>query len=942
MSGIGTILVMGAACAVTAWSAMKANAGVPRPEHPRPDLRRDAWVNLNGPWAFVFDPDEIGLDQDWYKPGCPAFTDQITVPFPWESPLSGVNRPDYMGVAWYRREITIPPNWSGSRVFAVFGAVDWESTVWLDGKQVAYNVGGYTPFEAELTSHIEAGTTHTLTVRVVDRTEHTQPVGKQVNWYTRTSGIWQTAYLEARGAAYIHNAHIATTLPKELGQGCAQVRFQFKLTGAQTGDVLLLEPATDPEACADACSGPSIDGAERFVLNDGGALDASISIAEPQLWGPESPSLYFVRVRLLRDGETLDSVTTYFGIREVSAAPLRDGETYEYIFLNRKPIYLRGALDQSFHPAGVYSWPNDEAIRYDLEQTKTFGMNYLRLHIKIEEPRFLYWADRLGVLLQCDLPSFWKWSEASKRNLEWLYDATIERDMSHPSIFSWVLTNETWGLEKHDTPEGQEWLRDFYHRAKKVDPTRLIEDNSPCRYDHVETDINSWHFYIFDPARAKKHIAEVVEKTFAGSEFNYIGGNKQGTEPMLNSEYGGISAGSGDRDISWCLHYLTQYQRRHETICGYLYTELQDIEWEHNGLMNYDRSSKIFGYDEFVPLPDEQAPFAVADILGVNFLGAEIDPLQACEPGSTLEIPVWLSRFDADPAESFAETDVRVYGRFEGKTVRGECVAIDLKSIRGETPYPGVHDLGSLRLTLPNEPVAGVIGLWCEGSRGETIARGFATLHSFGEQAPREETLCAKSYVRRWRPSDRLDAAASSPELENTLAGWKISKPGATTLIYDLPVARKVLEAGIESIRFEAEMATRAGRAKVDWPQGSKPGDYPQTEADSGWPGSVTVRLNGVTVDSVVLPDDPADVRGFLSNLTNEHPSSYGYLTRIEVPEAQLAAVVAGIESSGSVRLELSVPSGTPLTSGLSLYGERAGRYPVDPCIVFRTAEEMP
>ena len=957
-----TYLTLGGILIVTGLFGVAARATTPRPEHPRPDLRRESWINLNGQWDFAFDPDEVGLEKGWFKPGSGTYDNQILVPFPWESPLSGIERPDYMGVAWYRREISVPGNWAGSRIFLVLGAVDWECTVWLDGKEIGKHVGGYTPVEVELTSSTASGKIHTLVVRVVDRTEHTQPVGKQVNWYTRTSGIWQTAYLESRGQVHIERCHFLPGPLDKRGAPSSGVVGHLKVDGGRPGDVISIQPAQDPEAGAEWAY-PSMTHTIGEPIST--ILDSSPDVEVPiemqpkdvRFWSPEAPNLYFVRVSIIRDGVMQDSVLTYFGARAVTARPLRaegDNATkYEYIFLNGRPVYLRGALDQSFHPDGVYTWPSDAAIRYDLEKTKEYGLNFLRMHIKIEEPRFLYWADRMGVLLQCDLPSFWKWSDESKKNLETLYGRVVERDASHPSIFSWVLINETWGLEKHDTQESQDWMRGFYRDAKKIDPTRLIEDNSPCHYDHVETDINSWHFYIFDPDKAKKHIDDVVEKTFEGSGFNYIGDNKQTTAPMMNSEYGGVSAGSGDRDISWCIHYLTQLQRRHETICGYIYTELQDIEWEHNGIMNYDRTPKVFGYDEFVPLPADQPPFSVADIFGENFLGADLEPLQDCEPGQLLKIPVWLSRFD-----ECATADVTFHGRLVGWNVHGERIEQNLiASGPASAPYPGVHDLGTLLLKVPDEPMMGVIGLWCETDTGvdtnvqdtgigvggsEILARGFATIQSLTKgEAPRTERATPTTFHRRWRPSDMLMRDASSPEFEEVLDGWKVSGTGALKLTYHVPIPQEVIDADILGLSFTAELGSRAGAGKVDWPSRAKKGDYPQTEPGKCWPSAVYVIVNGVYVDTIYLADDPADVRGVLSNLTNEHPSSYGELHKIGVRGDALKRVLGTLKTQKSLRLELAVQEDGPLCGGLSIYGERSGRYPIDPHFTFTTSDPI-
>ncbi len=238
---------------------------------------------------------------------------------------------------------------------------------------------------------------------------------------------------------------------------------------------------------------------------------------------------------------------SYFGMRSVGRQTW-DGKEYEYITLNGEPVYLRGALDQAFHPDGLHAYPSDDVIRGDIQLAKDLGLNMLRCHIKINDPRYYYWADRLGLLIMYDLPSPDLDSPSMRRTFEHTLRQAMARDYNSPAIFAWVLFNETWGLTKHNTPEGQRWVQEMYRLAKQLDPTRLIEENSACRYDHVESDINSWHFYINDYWRARQHIQRVVDETYPGSAFNYVGGDYvQGTAPLINSEYAGISARDGDQ-----------------------------------------------------------------------------------------------------------------------------------------------------------------------------------------------------------------------------------------------------------------------------------------------------------------------------------------------------------------------------------------------------------
>ncbi|MCP4642392.1 MAG: glycoside hydrolase family 2, partial [bacterium] len=550
-SSLALVLLLGAV--ILAGSA--AHAAEPLEAHPDPAWARP-WQNLNGAWRFEFDPEDQGVKDAWFENH--DYSKSIVVPYPWQSELSGIGDAKYRGAAWYERDVTIPAD-AGPRVFLMFGAVDWEASVWVNGKHAADHVGGYTPSEVELTDAGKPGDTVRVTVRAFDVTDPETPNGKQTGWYTQTGGIWQTVYLESRGASYVRQAHVYPDVDqKKATIRCAvevakKGKYSLKAltTAERYGEALDLAPITA------AWSGELEAGTQQ--------VEIEVPVPNPELWTPESPTLYPTALTLSGNGAK-DTVNTYFGMRKVSRGTY-NGSKYEYILLNDKPIYLRGALHQSFNPEGVYTHPDDDFIRNDYAKAKEYGLNFIRIHIKVDEPRCLYWADRLGVLLMCDIPNYQKHTPRSQALWEDTMRATLVRDFNHPSVFSWCCFNETWGIRDGGFgPATQEWVRDMYLLTKELDPTRLVEDNSPCRYDHVETDINSWHFYIDHFDRASHHIAEVVEKTFPGSDFNYTGDWKQGTAPLINSEYGGVSAGSGDRDISWVFLFLTNLLRRYDMI----------------------------------------------------------------------------------------------------------------------------------------------------------------------------------------------------------------------------------------------------------------------------------------------------------------------------------------------------------------------------------------
>ncbi len=586
-----------------------------RPEHPRPDFERAQWMTLNGKWDFGFD-DKFGRS--------------ITVPFCWESELSGVAKKGET-TGWYRRTFTIPSDWKGKHAWLHFDAVDEEAQVWVNGKELGSHHGGYSAFEFDLNNVAKAGESATVVVRAFDPTDQELPVGKQTpGWYTYTSGIWQTVWLEARPEHHIKS---------------------FALTPRQQGEKWFIDIDAVPSPIARVTvDAPQPSEADFRIRVTGAGIKAadvelkmghwrsSIPIENPRLWTPDSPALYEVTLE-----SSEDRVKTYFGLRTISRGKFGD-LTHESIFLNGQPVYWRGALDQSFNPKGIYTAPSDEFLKHDMELAKAAGIQFLRIHIKADEPRRLYWADRLGVLIMQDMPSASFQNPAKRGAWEETMRATIARDRNHPAIFAWVAFNETWGLSyfRNSQPaypqnlDTQKWVEAMWREMKQTDPSRLVEDNSADKRDHVATDINSWHFYIDDYQRAKAAIENVVANTMAGSNFNFVKDRVQDTAPLINSEYGSVSAGGGDRDVSWGFHYLTNELRRHEKVQGYIYTELSDIEWEHNGFYNYDRSAKEFGYDAYVP------GMGTRDLQGEDYIGYDDPPMMKAP---VFSLPVFVSHF---------------------------------------------------------------------------------------------------------------------------------------------------------------------------------------------------------------------------------------------------------------------------------------------------------
>ena len=405
------------------------NTDIPRPEYPRPDFQRGTsegidWICLNGTWEFAFDPDDTGEQHQWFDlmptPESP-WTLQIQVPYPWESlaawgDAEHADNATYLSknayitpeditcgglerggnyrdqprhtIGWYRKRVSIPENWGDKRVILKFGAVDWETTIWVNGKMVGKHENGYLPFEFDITDALTPGEPTLIVVRAYDAQDHSEQLaGKQIGWYERTSGIWQSVYLEPRNETYIKQCHITPDIDN------ASATFAVKVDGYTENTGLTLRW--------------NCDGLEGSIEVSDSETHWTITIPPEQLrlWDVDTPHLYDVTLELLTENTVSDRIYTYFGMRKVSIAKAPGGD-YQYIYLNNRPIYLLGALNQSFNPEGVYTFLTDEAIRRDIERAKEFGFNFLRLHIKVDEPRLYYWADKLGLLFMCDIPKF--------------------------------------------------------------------------------------------------------------------------------------------------------------------------------------------------------------------------------------------------------------------------------------------------------------------------------------------------------------------------------------------------------------------------------------------------------------------------------------------------------------------------------------------------------
>jgi hypothetical protein len=909
-------------------SSRSGAATIPLPEHPRPNFERADWANLNGPWSFRFDRENLGEKESWFAANA-EFPRVISVPFPWGSNLSGLGNEADIG--WYRRTVTIPESWRGKRVYLVVGACDWLTKGWLDGAALGEHRGGYTPFEFELTSHARWGEKQQLVLRVDDTPHPFKLEGKQ--GYGQAKGIWQTVYLEARAQLHLQTVHFVP----DIDQGRVTVRATLA-SPATAGTVLKLDFKTGDVA---PVTRQVPDGARELVFD--------VAVPEARLWSLDDPFLYELEVSVAAGGGE-DRLRTYFGMRKISVMDL-PGTDFPYIALNNRPIYLQISLDQSYHPDGFYTFPSDAFMRDEILRSRRIGLNANRHHVKIDVPRKLYWADRLGLLIMADVPNSWGEPDAEmRREIDHALRGMIRRDFNHPSIFSWVPFNETWGLftrqgdKRVYLPETQEWVASVYRLTKTLDPTRLVEDNSPCNFDHVETDINSWHAYL--PGYAwREHLEQVTRDTFPGSRWNFIGNRAQARQPLLNSECGnvwGYEGSAGDVDWSWDYHIMMNEFRRHPKVCGWLYTEHHDVINEWNGYYRFDRSEKYTGLEELVPgmsLSDLHAPF---------YLSTGSDLCRDVQPGQKVSVPLYGSFVtDHVPGRNLVlRTRLSSWDSLGRHHVE--------EGPRRTIPFqPWMsRELEPLEVALPAWPGLAILSLVLETESGQVLHRNFTTFRVTNGVAPRVENLRSgdvELLVSRFAPHSFREAAWSLKQW-NVLDGLKVNGAGHGYFEYRLPWPEGLDSEHVVGASFIIEASAKrlhgkdqegAAKQEGDFMRGQgthdpslNPNAYPMTDTHP-FPSAVRVRFNGEAAGTFDLADDPADHRGILSwhaqprDRRLREAGSYGYLVKAAVPTRAVRTAAATREIVVRLEVDESFPG------GLAIYGERFGRYPIDPTIVF-------
>lgn len=584
-----TIVSTVAAALMMLSATTAAQAQTPRPEYPRPQFERADWKNLNGTWTYSFDFGKTGNQKGWQNSN--GFDGNITVPFCPESSLSGVKHTDFINSIWYQRRINIPEAWDGKKILLNFGAVDYEAFIYIDGKLVRKHYGTGSSFSCDITKFVKGGQIHNLVVQVLDDLRSGRQLGGKQSFdlnsggcmYTRVTGIWQTVWMEAVAAEGLKSVYAVP----DIDQNQLVIHPQFYQENAANKLVVTLY------------DGKKAVSTKTVVCGNNSVV--VLPVKNPKLWSPESPFLYGLTYKVVKNGKTIDEVKSYAGMRKVHVA---NG----YFYLNNKPYYQRLVLDQGYYPDGIWTAPSDEALKKDIELGKAAGFNGARLHQKSFEERYYYWADKLGYITWGESAS---WgldvnNDLAVRNFLSEWAELVERDRNHPSLVTWTPLNETWSATNSGVYT--RFVTDLYDMTKSMDGTRPVNDASGD--GHVKTDIWSVHNYERDPQKLKE-------------AFNF----KPGQEPYRNQmdkkdwlacydgqpymvdEFGGLawireserkgnSWGYGSEiktmeDFYKILQNEVEALKACKNVTGFCYTQLTDVEQEQNGIYYYDRTPKF-------------------------------------------------------------------------------------------------------------------------------------------------------------------------------------------------------------------------------------------------------------------------------------------------------------------------------------------------------------
>jgi hypothetical protein len=730
-------------------------------------------ISLDGRWEFTPDPGEA------YGPDHLPVMRTIEVPASWETqfPPAEVGK---FGRGWYRKRFEAPADWSDRAVFLHFGAVNYYCQVWVNGQLVGEHEGGYTPFYFRIDPHLRPGEENALVVKVVhpahsipsfkafsyqDIATSLQdmfgyevgeiPIGKQ-NWYGTVSGIWQSVYLEVVYPVFFSGVLITP----DVDDRCARVRIGLNSPPAGGDGLSLRFQVIDASgSVVGARQGVSLADALGQSREPDRALRSpfvEIPLESLRLWDLHDPHRYQMQVSLEQRGEAVDEAAVSFGMRKVG---IRDN----LIFLNDRPLYIMGALDQDFYPETSYTPPSDAFLEDQVHKAKQMGLNLLRCHIKAPDPRYLEVADRLGILIWEELPNWRRLTEAAAARGRETMTRMIERDFNHPSVIIWTIINESWGVDLVNREHDRAWLKQMYHYVKELDPSRLVVDNSPCnmpqgRNFHLRTDIEDFHIYFAIPDHYHKWASWTRDfSTHPSWTFSFHGdAERTGQEPLLVSEFGNwglptlkdLLAEYGEEptwfrtgeDITqphgvqrrfdrfhldeifgsydqfaiatqWhqytALKYEIEEMRKYRSIAGYVVTEFTDLHWEANGLLNIWRRPKVFHH--------QLAQFQQQDIIFAGWQRLNYWESDLCN------IEVWVSHF--------ADRDLKDYTIEWNISDLGVAGVIPSVSVERTDARP----VGTVSFVVPplEQSVRARLHLRLRDNQGRIVARNVQILSFF-------------------------------------------------------------------------------------------------------------------------------------------------------------------------------------------------------------------
>ncbi|HYV97085.1 MAG TPA: glycoside hydrolase family 2 TIM barrel-domain containing protein, partial [Gemmatimonadaceae bacterium] len=506
--------------------AARPTPSVPRPEYPRPMFVRDEWLNLNGVWEFAFDDESVGLRDGWFDGR--VLDRRIVVPFPYQCQLSEVNDKAVHECVWYARTLVVPAEWLGRDLLLHFGAVDYRTTVWVNAQEVGHNSGGHVPFEFDIAPYLHSGENR-IVVRVEDRQDADQPRGKQsvtgspreIDYYC-TTGIWQTVWLEPAPATRVNDLRITPIVEEET--------FEIEILLHASADAWTIEiEVSDGETVVARSVRETYRATARVKLKVPGA----------KLWSPETPHLYDLRITLLKGGLLVDSIRSYAGMRSVE---VRNGR----YLLNGRAIYLAMVLDQGYWPESYLAAPSDDALRADVEWIKRFGFNGARKHQKIEDPRWLYWCDKLGLLVWEEMPNARAWSPRAEERLLAEWERALHRDQNHPCIITWVPVNESMGFPglSASHPGQYDFLERMVARTRRTIPNAPIIDNDGWEHTDV-TDVCAIHDYTSTAENLRARYRETIAggalpaHVWLSGKPLFMRGSSYRGQPIVLTEVGG-------------------------------------------------------------------------------------------------------------------------------------------------------------------------------------------------------------------------------------------------------------------------------------------------------------------------------------------------------------------------------------------------------------------